>query len=58
VISTNSNYGFKKIGALGLNGKLVLYLKYLANPKIGLNLAPKLIYCQDFSDNFKRYHKN
>jgi hypothetical protein len=23
-----------------LNGKLVLYLEYLANPKIGLNLIP------------------
>ena len=23
-----------------LNGKLVLYLEYLANPKIGLNLVP------------------
>jgi len=25
---------------IGLNGKMVLYLEYLANPRIGLNLAP------------------
>jgi len=34
-----------------LNGKLILYLGCLANPKNGLNLVPSLLYYRDVVGN-------